>query len=92
MNENLKNGAAEDEVFATSPKVLIDSDIFYKWVVRFVSIIPSRCLVPLLLDGRTSNLSRETLLLAKENHANFLVFPTHATHEFSSCVSERSVF
>jgi hypothetical protein len=74
------------------PEVLIDSDIFYKCVARFVNINPSRCAVLLLLDGHTSDLSGETLLLAKENHAHFLVFPPHSTHEFQRWVWECSVF
>jgi hypothetical protein len=74
MNEDLTNGAPEDRVFATSPKVLMDSGILYPRFVRLVSRITSMLPVPLLLDGHTSNLSGEILLLAKENYVHFLVF------------------
>ena len=82
LNEDLMNGAPEDTIFAASPKGHMDSDLFYTWFVKFVANIPPRRPVLLILDGHASHLSRETLLLAKENKVHFLVLPPHTTHIF----------
>lgn len=80
MNEDLMKEAPEDTIFATSLKGYIDSEIFYMWFVKFLNRIPAKRPVLLLLDGHASHLSKETLLLARENQVHFLMFPPHTTH------------
>lgn len=82
LNEDLMKGAPDDTIFASSPKGYIDSELFYTWFVKFVAALPPRRPVLLLLDGHASHLSRETLILARENYVHFLMFPPHTTHIF----------
>lgn len=65
----------EDTIFETSLKGYIDCELFYTWIVKFIASIPPRLTVLLLLDGHASALSRETLLLARENNVHFLMPP-----------------
>ena len=57
----------------------METDVFYKWLQKFVSIVTLHPLL-LLVDGHVSHVSRTLIKLAIENDVTLLKLLPHVTN------------
>lgn len=76
----LKTGAHCDAMVEVTPKGWINSELFLRWMQKFIESLPPARPVLLVMDSHASHLSPEALQMAEDNRIILLTFPSHTTH------------
>ena len=70
--------ALQGTMYACNESGWMETDIFYTWLQKFVSVVTLRPLL-LLVDGHVSHVSGKLIKLAIENDVTLLKLPPHVT-------------
>lgn len=79
-SDDLGRNALPNSVTRLSPKGWINESLFKEWFEFFISSIPARRPVVLLMDSHSSHINPDVISLARENGIYLFTFPAHTSH------------